>query len=383
MAGSSSSRKPDDDEIEISIFGPGYGECILLHLGFGYWAAIDSCPAFNSSEPAALHYLSSIGVDPECIRLILATHWHDDHIRGISDIFLAAKNSKFYCSAALRSQEFTDLVILSKKLMTDDPGTNEFNKVMRILGERGGRQRKASIGPEFVIAGQVMARRDQPLPFELHALSPSSASLTLAFNEIKSCLENTTAGKTVRQRTKKRIVAQEPNHVAIALWLKLGDRAVLLGSDLEESANPSTGWTVIADSLVRPSGRADVFKIAHHGSETAHQPRVWEEMLEDESIAAVTPFINGRLQIPSESDVRRILSCTRRAYITSPVKTKRTRWANKTVEKTINDTVLSIYEFPQSTGQIRLRRKHSSSNGAANWNVELLGSACELHLAHK
>ncbi|MDL1889210.1 hypothetical protein FBQ96_06455 [Nitrospirales bacterium NOB] len=376
------SRKPDDDEIEISIFGPGYGESILLHLGLDYWAVIDSCPSFNSSEPAPLRYLRSVGVDPaESVRLILATHWHDDHIRGISDIFSVAKNAKFFCSAALRSREFTDLVCLSQKLMTDDPGTNEFSKVMRVLEERGGRQRKASIGPEFVIAGQIMARREPPLPFELHALSPSSASLNLAFHEIKNSLENATAGTTLSQRTKRRIVAQEPNHVAIALWLKMGDRAVLLGSDLEETANASTGWTVIADSSVRPPGKADVFKVAHHGSDTAHQPRVWDEMLEAAPIAALTPFINGRLLIPSASEAQRILSYTPHAYITSPVKTKRTKWANKTVEKTINETVLNIYEVPQSTGQVRLRRKHSQ--GEASWNVELLGSACELQFAHR
>lgn len=28
---------PDDGEIEVSLFGPGYGEAIAIHLGDGSW----------------------------------------------------------------------------------------------------------------------------------------------------------------------------------------------------------------------------------------------------------------------------------------------------------------------------------------------------------
>lgn len=34
---------PAADEIEFSLFGPGYGEAVAVHLGDGTWLLIDSC----------------------------------------------------------------------------------------------------------------------------------------------------------------------------------------------------------------------------------------------------------------------------------------------------------------------------------------------------
>lgn len=74
-------RSPRPDELEMTVFGPGVGECIVLHLGEGDWIIIDSCTSPVGDEPAALGYLRSIGVDPDAsVRTIVATHWHDDRI---------------------------------------------------------------------------------------------------------------------------------------------------------------------------------------------------------------------------------------------------------------------------------------------------------------
>jgi len=382
LVGSSIGTRPDQDEIEISLFGPGYGESLLLHLGLDYWITIDSCLSSDTDEPAPIRYLKSIGVDPaQSIRLVLATHWHDDHIRGISDIFATAKNAKFLCSAALRYPEFSDLIELSKTLMTDESGASEFSRVMNVLKERGGRTRRASIGPEFVLAGQILDRRDTQLHYEIHALSPSNASLSLAFHEINNQVKEITTSVPGSRGTKKRIVAQPPNDVAVVLWLKIGDTAVLLGSDLEETANPYTGWTVIVDSSVRPSGKAEVFKVPHHGSSTSHQPRVWEEMLEPHPLVVLTPFLRGQVLKPSFSEVQEILSYTPNAYITASAKPKRTKWTDKAVERTIKETVINIHEIPRVMGQIRLRKKHPSVRNE-EWMVDLIGSARRLELAH-
>jgi hypothetical protein len=50
----------------------------------------------------------------------------------------------------------------------------------------------------------------------------------------------------------------------------IGDIALLLGADLEETGEEDTGWSVIVASTERPHGKASIFKIPHHGSETAH-----------------------------------------------------------------------------------------------------------------
>jgi len=54
---------PDDDCLEVSLFGPGYGECVVVHLGFGDWVVVDSCIEPDSRDPIALAYFSAIGTD--------------------------------------------------------------------------------------------------------------------------------------------------------------------------------------------------------------------------------------------------------------------------------------------------------------------------------
>ena len=54
---------PQRDQIEVSLFGPGYGECVLLYIGDGNWVIVDSC--FDEhQEPVALAYLRNLAQIP-------------------------------------------------------------------------------------------------------------------------------------------------------------------------------------------------------------------------------------------------------------------------------------------------------------------------------
>lgn len=185
-------RCPGDDEFELTLFGPGYGESLVLHVGGGSWVLIDSCG--RTDGPVALDYLRSIDVDPpEAVRMIAATHWHDDHIRGLAEL-------------------------------------------VRVCA-------KAS-----------------------------------------------------------------PNQVSVVLRVEIGDISVLLGSDLDRR-----GWLKILHDRTRRRGTASVFKVPHHGSENADDPRVWEELLTPDPVALLTPWQRGGRTLPSSQDVQRILARTSRA----------------------------------------------------------------------
>ena len=353
------------------MFGPGYGEGILIHLGNGDWVVVDSCLDRELKKPAILEYLKLIGVDPSpSIKLVIVTHWHDDHIRGISDIFNESKNAKFVCSAALRRTDFLELVSLSESLMAKSSGLEEFAKILAVLKSRSDGSRKESIGPEFALSGSILWRGTKELPGEILALSPSSGSLTLSYNEISRLLP-------LAKSAKRRIVAQSPNHVAMALWVRVGKHSILLGSDLEETGDTNTGWSVIVNSDIRPQENAGVFKVPHHGSETSHQPRVWEEMTTDGSFAILTPFVSGKINLPNQTDANRICDLTENAYITSSTRTKTSKFGAGIVEKTMKEAVRNIREIRGSTGQIRLRMKNPTS-GESKWTIELFGSACHL-----
>lgn len=64
LTGSNFTVAPESDEIEVSLFGPGYGECVLLHVGFNNWFIVDSCVDPLTKDPIPLAYLDAINVNP-------------------------------------------------------------------------------------------------------------------------------------------------------------------------------------------------------------------------------------------------------------------------------------------------------------------------------
>jgi glyoxylase-like metal-dependent hydrolase (beta-lactamase superfamily II) len=98
-------KAPARDELEISVLGPGFGEAILIHAGDNLWIAVDSC-VDRDGNCATLQYLQAIGVNPHQVKHIVATHWHADHIRGLSDLVLACDDAEFYCSTVFVGTTF-------------------------------------------------------------------------------------------------------------------------------------------------------------------------------------------------------------------------------------------------------------------------------------
>lgn len=376
MAGNELSKPPQIDEVEVSLFGPGYGECILLHVGQHNWIIVDSCLNKNK-RPVAIDYLRSIGEDPsKSVQLIVATHWHDDHVGGLGATLRECSSAQFVCSDALREEEFRTLVkAMKNRSMMTRSGVKEFNEIMDVLGERKKPQSKVAT-PKFATANRILCSASDfksglPYTCTIQSLSPSDAEIMLAKQVIAGLIP-------VESKPKKAIVARRPNQVAVVLWISVGDLSILLGSDLEETSDPSTGWSVIVDSKGKlPNGKATVFKVPHHGSKNGHQPRVWNEMLEDEPVAILTPFINGKTILPEKGDASRICLQTSIAYSTASTKERQIKSRSNVVNKTISEAVKSIREVPSATGHIRLRKNILAGPGIA-WKVELFGTA--LHL---
>ncbi len=350
---------PEHNVMEVTVIGPGYGECILLHIGKGSWIIVDSC--LNSKAlPAALKYFQDLGLNPaEVVRLIVATHWHDDHIRGMGELVEVCDNAAFCCASALRAREFLTAVgaLANRPMSRGGSGMQELHKVLSLLLER-------SSEPVFAIANRRIFNWGG---CEVWALSPFDKEFDAFLREIGLLLPQ-------ERETKRRTLSTlTPNKIAVVLLIKIGNTAVLLGSDLERR-----GWLEILDASERPSCKASFFKVPHHGSQNAHEDRVWNEMLHSDPIAALTPWRRGGRSLPTESDVKRILSFTRKAYATAQrdiSSHKPARNRNRTVVKTIREVSKRINRIVQPPGMIRLRREFGSQT---DWNIETFGSACQL-----
>ena len=162
--------------------------------------------------------------------------------------------------------------------------------------------------------------------------------------------------------------------MSVVLWIGVEDIAVLLGSDLEQR-----GWVEVLQSEERPTGKASVFKVPHHGSESAHEPDVWNRMLDPNSVAVLAPWRKGGRVLPSQRDVQRILSLTTNAYATASTDLPAPSEArgNKMVNRTIRESGVELRQLAMSPGAIRLRR---SLGSPGCWKIETFGSACSLSL---
>ena len=178
---------PSADEFEVSVFGPGRGESCVIHLGANEWMVIDSCRDQRSRtrEVAPLKYLSDMGVDiSQQVKLVVATHAHDDHIAGISEVFEASESAYFVYPIALSREEFAVLVGIDAEATRDLKKRNygEYSRVRDLIEDRKletGRSRGM-----YAIEGRELYASADPgrAPVKVRALSPSdlATEITLA-----------------------------------------------------------------------------------------------------------------------------------------------------------------------------------------------------------
>lgn len=364
MDGNKLETPPSANEVEVSVFGPGYGESIVIHIGQDIWFVVDSCIDPVTRYPASLAYFKKIGVDPANVKQVIASHWHDDHIRGLGELFRACINAEFVCSSAIQSREFIEIVrAYGAHTIMESTGIDEFKIILDVLSERAETSGMRYKSPKFAFADVTLWKDSK---CTIHALSPSSASILAAHLDLINLLP-------VSREAKRSLIATDFNKAAVVLWFSVGSFAILLGSDLEETSDSQRGWSVIIDSPSRPAGKASLFKIPHHGSKNADHSAIWTDLLLKNPFSALTPYEIAGKKLPTKTDVERLCSCTTNIYSTSPFGQERTIKRERTVEKTIRETAIKIKQLNTSIGHVRFR-----SEGFNQWSIELFGDALPL-----
>lgn len=356
---------PADHEIEISIFGRGYGESVLVHLGSGKWFLTDSLLNADGN-PAALVYLSAIGANAdEALVHVLATHWHDDHVAGLSTIYEQCPNARVWFPLALGRDEWRAF-----RQSVSGCGSERFTSGVREL-EKIARLRKDLIRDpfKFAKAGQLLLKDDgrsfaHAMPIEVQLLSPSDRDVDVFISDL------------ARAHVPEPVARVSPfkrNNVSVAAWLSVGAHNVAFGADLEVTGDQGTGWEAVFQSPSAPQGTASLFKVAHHGSENGHYDPLWTTHLSVSPHAMLAPF-NRNPCLPRKADVDRILSLTPNAFVTGQLG-RRPKRRDSAVERTLRETGREPVAIP-NVGQVRARLDPRDS--MATWEVTLFGGACPL-----
>lgn len=344
---------PAANEVEITLFGPGYGEALAVHLGDGTWLLVDSCIDPYTNLPASGTYLDKIGVSAGQVRTIVASHWHDDHVRGISQLAARYSKADFVFSAVFNNKE-------AKAFLAAYGGTSSAGLA------RGAKELFTTVQTSESLS--VVLHRSIVLnatlngrPVMVTALSPVQSAFRQFIEHMAQYLPE--MGQQISHAPEL-----PPNLAAVTLHIDLGDDAILLGADLED--HKTYGWSaVVADKWSGNRRRATAYKVAHHGSVTGDCPKVWETLLESDPVACLTPFTRGGLRLPTDADKARLKDNTTQAYISSGA--SRRPEMDSRLLKRVGDICKKLTRVDTDFGAVRLRKQI----GTTSWGVELFGAA--------
>jgi hypothetical protein len=235
-SGNEKGTAPRQREIEVSIFGTGFGECIVAHLGLDRWIIVDSCRNPDSRKPVAIEYLAEISVEiSESVHLVVATHWDDDHIGGLSEIFNLAKKAAFACPITVKKEEFKPILdaVAGTSHLPFGSGADEISKIMKERAKR----RSGYAAPKLAVAQKELLEKYDGLPVRVQALSPSDAEIISAVERLRRVAPLT------KDSPRLRLPRFESNDASVAISVQIGEEElVLLGADLEERGSEGVGW---------------------------------------------------------------------------------------------------------------------------------------------
>jgi beta-lactamase superfamily II metal-dependent hydrolase len=319
---------------------------------------VDSCVNPETGEPAALSYLNSIGVNPgESVCLVLVTHWDDDHIGGVARVVEACEHATVACSLALDRQDIFQFVIQQSQGQGGvGSGLDELRTILRQCRSTG-----RLVWAKATLPLHPRAAGGNPT---VVALSPSDDAVS---RSIESLIERATGEQVAFPRRYK--APEGPNGASVAAMVRAGETSMLLGADLENAPNPQTGWEAVL-AHAKPDTSASVVKVAHHGSEGAHHDGVWDEIVDDDPVAIVTPWVLAGGHLPTEEDLARLRGVAENVYLTAMPTFGRAR-KGSAVEKLITKVAGVRLQELRGWGHVRARRRP----GETSWRVELDGDA--------
>ncbi|MEQ9410670.1 MAG: MBL fold metallo-hydrolase [Fuerstiella sp.] len=338
---------PAADEFELTLFGPGVGECILMHFGNGEWFVVDSCVFAGSKSPVVTDYLDAMGVDPKkAVRGILATHWHDDHVAGLSKLVRRCPDAFFVISGALEPSQFFSLILEVEERNKLVKATSTATEFATILDDKleSGRQRHI---PDMLASdGSRLYQGGFCDLVSVQALSPSAATIQATLSNLARQLCTDMPTRKFRRFS--------PNDLSVALQVSAGPIDILLKADLEDCPQPQVGWKAVLQSPFRPKKKSQMVKVGHHGSSNADNDQVWADMIESKPWCVVTPYSKLKEPLPREADLARLSGRTDELYVTSSLSTG-SRIKRRGLERQIAAATRIRRPVNRQSGFVRIR----------------------------
>jgi len=355
---------PHANELEICIFGPGYGESVVLHIPAVGWGIIDSCTAKVAEGEVVLplEYLTTL-LAPQFPKLafVILTHPHEDHYKGLDRILQkypgGTERVCRYDGDGIRELK---MYIATQRTGLRDvlPGFAKVLEVMKEAAAKGAQFRRLLEMTSVFNFEKVTVEEYGTTDISMIALSPSALSVEKYIEMLFSAIPKT--GEVVLPMRD-----EAHNLISVALLLKLGDLQVIFGSDLESGSTDSIGWKGVIYNKDCPDLRANLVKVAHHGSESGHNSLAWKQHCDKtKPIAVITPFSHGGRPLPEDQVVATLRKVTDRVGITSRLKlAKLSRYYSRATVMAYSKQARHIRGVLEESGRIGFIRVRLLLNG--------------------
>lgn len=351
--------RPEDNELEVSIFGSGYGESVVIHIPHVGWGIIDSCVQKFDGQPIVppLEYLLKILDHPyPKLAFFILTHPHEDHCKGIDKII------KGYPGGIERVCRYDGFGLRELRAQNANKNT-ELRRIVpglvyafRAMNEAKdkGSQLKDLSEMTLVFDKRIKTKNDCFIDIRMMALSPSAESKVKYREELIKAI-NIEEGSFLVEKD-----CTDHNLISVALVLTVGNLQVVFGGDVEAGTNNETGWAGIVSNINEFPLWAHIVKVPHHGSENAHNDLAWEKFCSrGKPIALIAPFLNGSVALPKENDVERIKALSQKVGVAgyTNLETRLKKYYSRDVVRSIESTArtMKIIERPTKPGFIRVR----------------------------
>lgn len=350
--------------------GGGYGESVVVQLGMNNWMVVDSCIDPVTKESLPLEYLKSLGVHIETeVKLIVCSHWHNDHILGIDKLLEECKSATFAFAVASDKNKFLEFIGLDSrndKLLSHTSSTDIMSKCLSIVNQR-------KIPVKTILQDRVLySRSDEGVDIRVTALSPSDAVISDFGTEISELM------RSYVPCSNRKIIVRSPNEKCVVLQVSVNEYTAILGGDLETSTDNKRGWLCILDNCNCISkNKASLYKIPHHGSENAYEKRVWDEMFDhDLLVGQLSPFINGKVCLPTKDMLDIFIKNVNHLYITSFDILNKPKKRDNSLQKAIRAFNPTLKEIPFRKGIIE--NYIDLDIEKCTWKTNLHGKAFEI-----
>ncbi len=251
------------DQLSVVVFGPGFGESIVVHAPPGAWLVIDSLIDREGSTNPAIRLLDKHEAEPSAL---LLTHPHGDHAAGFDGFLDRWEDAKV---GYLREHVSTSKDRLSEP---------DFEQSLRSgLAEH-------AVSAILDVWERFPDRKWDPIPGSSFSLGEATVTVL-------------GPSKRAIQRAKNAHKV-DPNALSGPLAIEWNGTRIVLGADL-----PASEWQRIVKDLphIAP-GDHHALKVPHHGSRTAQAALLADPPDGRERFWALSPWKLGGGTLPRFED---------------------------------------------------------------------------------